>query len=301
MSTSWYSIDITVASFGGGGIVFSGYFSVDNTTNIIQQFYNSNAIGTNILVNNQTYNAADNKFISGKFTSLGTAILSIPSLDSTYNAVQWLLFTESKKGSPRNGLNYRTTGISGSNQTITGTITFITTLQTGPPSEPPTIPICFPAGTPVETDQGEIAIEKINCKKHTIKGKKIVAITKTITMEDSIVCIEKDALGTNVPSQKTLISRNHKLLYNKEMIKAKHLVEQVEGVYNKNYNGEVLYNVLLETHEKMIVNNLIVETLDPTNIIAQLYNGSRNEEKKNNIIKTIKHCANNCKKVYGKL
>jgi hypothetical protein len=71
------------------------------------------------------------------------------------------------------------------------------------------------------------------------------------------------------------------------MIKAKHLVEQVEGVYNKKYNGEVLYNVLLETHSKMMVNNLTVETIDPTNIVAKLYNGSRTEEKRNNIIKNI--------------
>jgi hypothetical protein len=41
----------------------------------------------------------------------------------------------------------------------------------------PHVPICFPAGTLVLTDQGEIPIEKINIKKNTIRGKKIVAIT----------------------------------------------------------------------------------------------------------------------------
>ena len=29
-------------------------------------------------------------------------------------------------------------------------------------------PICFPAGTPVTTDQGNIAIEKLNSHIHTI-------------------------------------------------------------------------------------------------------------------------------------
>ena len=159
----------------------------------------------------------------------------------------------------------------------------------------------FVAGTPVETDQCSIAIDKINPAKHTIRGKKIVAITKTVTIEDRIVCIEKDALGTNIPSQKTLISRNHEILYNKKMIKAKQLIGQVDGVYNKKYNGEVLYNVLLETHEKMIVNNLIVETLNPTNIIAQLYNGSLTETERNNAIININKCANDYKKVYGKM
>jgi hypothetical protein len=163
------------------------------------------------------------------------------------------------------------------------------------------VPICFPAGTPVLTDQGTTAIDKIDLTNNTIRGKKIVAITKTVTIEDKIVCIEKDALAPRVPSQKTLISRNHKLLYNKQMTKAKHLVGKVDGVYNKKYNGEILYNVLLETHEKMLVNNLIVETLDPENIVAKLYNGNYTDEEKNNIIVNINQCADDYKKVYGKI
>lgn len=171
---------------------------------------------------------------------------------------------------------------------------------TGQLSNVPFISICFPAGTPVVTDQGIIAIEKINSTKNTIRGKKIVAITKSVTSEDKIVCIEKDALGSNIPSQNTLISRNHKLFYNKQMIKAKHLVGYVDGVFNKKYNGEILYNVLLETYEKMIVNNLIVETLDPKNIVAQLYNGNYTDEEKNSIIVNINRFEK-YKKAYGKL
>jgi hypothetical protein len=167
--------------------------------------------------------------------------------------------------------------------------------------EVPVIPICFLAGTPVQTDQGSIDIEKINPSIHTIRGNKIVAITKTITIENSIVCIEKDALGLNIPSQKTYISRNHKLFFNKQMIKAKNLIGQVDGVYNKKYNGEILYNVLLNTHDKMIVNNLIVETLDPENIVAKLYNGTYNLKEKNNIIADINNCAKEYKKQFGKL
>jgi hypothetical protein len=104
-----------------------------------------------------------------------------------------------------------------------------------------------------------------------------------------------------MPSQKTYISRNHKLLYNKQMIKAKHLIGQVDGVYNKKYNGDILYNVLLDKYDKMIVNNLIVETLNPENIIAKLYNSGYSEEEKNNIIVNINQCANEYKKHFGKL
>ena len=37
------------------------------------------------------------------------------------------------------------------------------------------------------------------------------------------------------------------------------------------YTGEVLYNVLMEKHDTMKVNNLICETLNPKTSIAQLY------------------------------
>jgi hypothetical protein len=165
----------------------------------------------------------------------------------------------------------------------------------------PIVPICFPAGTPVQTDQGSIPIEKINTSTNTIRGNKIVAITKTVTIEDKIVCIEKDSLGSNIPSQKTYISRNHKLFYGKQMIKAKNLIGQVDGVYNKKYNGEILYNVLLDKHDKMVVNNLIVETLDPENVIAKLYNSGYSEEEKNNIIVKINNYAKEYQKEFGKL
>jgi hypothetical protein len=131
--------------------------------------------------------------------------------------------------------------------------------------------ICFPAGTPINCDQGVIDIDKINSDLHTIRGKKIVAITKTISPDKNIVCIEKDAFGKNIPSKQTMISKDHKILYNGKMCKAKEFVGEIYGVKYVKYNKEVLYNVLLEEHGKMVVNNLICETLHPDNGVAKLY------------------------------
>jgi hypothetical protein len=133
--------------------------------------------------------------------------------------------------------------------------------------------VCFPAGTPVNTDQGIISIEKINSDKNTIRGNKIETITKTVTQDKYLVCIEKDVLAKNIPSEKTLMSKNHALLYNGKMVKSKELLQlNNEGIHKVKYNGEILYNVLLENkHDKMIVNNLICETLYPKNSIAELY------------------------------
>ena len=139
---------------------------------------------------------------------------------------------------------------------------------------PPISNICFPAGTPIKTDQGLIPIDKINTNIHTIRNNKIETITRTITQDSFLVCIEKDALGKNIPSEKTLISRNHRLFYNTKMITAFELLNKInnnETIYKVKYSGEVLYNILLDKHDKMVVNNLICETLNPLNGIAIMY------------------------------
>ena len=132
--------------------------------------------------------------------------------------------------------------------------------------------ICFPAKTPITTDQGNISIEQINTNIHTICGKKIVDVTKTVTQETYLVCFEKDALEENIPSQTTFISQNHLILYKEEMIKAKDFIDIFAHVYKVNYTGEVLYNVLMDEHSTMMVNNLICETLNPENGTAKVYN-----------------------------
>ncbi len=132
--------------------------------------------------------------------------------------------------------------------------------------------ICFPSGTPITTDQGIIAIEKINPKIHTISNKKIIGIPKTKITNDFLVCIEKHALGNDLPSQKTLITKDHRIFYNGKMRRSVELIGLSENIYKVKYNGETLYNVLMEKHDTMLVNNLVCETLNPVNSVAKLYN-----------------------------
>jgi hypothetical protein len=161
---------------------------------------------------------------------------------------------------------------------------------------PPLLPICFPAGTPVLTDQGIINIEKINPKIHTIQNKKIVAVTQTITNEKHLVCIEKNALGENKPNQRTLISQCHNVEFNGKFMRAKYLkyaVDNKKSVHNVKYENQILYNVLMEEHEVMSVNNMLVETLDPQHFIAKLYTGKISQSEKHNLIVEINECMKN--------
>jgi len=139
----------------------------------------------------------------------------------------------------------------------------------------PPAPICFPAGTPVLTDQGEIAIEKIDPEKHTINTNKIEGITTTVAIENYVVMIKKDAFSKAVPCRDTIISANHKIMFNNQMIQAHEFVDKnmyPRHIYKIPYSGDTLYNVLLEDkHGLMIVNSLIAETLSPTSVNAWLF------------------------------
>jgi hypothetical protein len=48
----------------------------------------------------------------------------------------------------------------------------------------------------------------------------------------------------------------------------------------------------MENYDRMIVNNLVCETLNPENIIAKLYNYKMNETDKNELIQTINNEMN---------
>lgn len=161
------------------------------------------------------------------------------------------------------------------------------------PAPTPISNICFIAGTPITCNQGNIPIENINPDIHTIRNKNIVEITKTIIQDKYLICFEKDALGTNFPSQKTIISKNHRILYKGIMRKAKEFVEISDKVYKIKYRNEVLYNVLMEEHDKIVVNNLICETLHPENGIARLYRKLQklNPEQQNELINNYNEYA----------
>jgi hypothetical protein len=141
-------------------------------------------------------------------------------------------------------------------------------------SIPPPFPvsnICFLGHTLIETDQGYTPIYRIKRDLHTINGKKIVDITRTKTKDPYLVCFKKHALGQNMPMEKTIMSADHKVLMNGKLTEAKNFVGKVAGVTYVKYNGEILYNILMEEYSIIKANNLTCETLHPDNVIAKLY------------------------------
>ena len=164
--------------------------------------------------------------------------------------------------------------------------------------------ICFPASAPVQTDQGIVEIARINTAIHTIDGMRIVDVTKTVTNDSFLVRIGRHALGKDYPTQDTVISRLHKLEYGGRMVAAEWLVGQVAGIARIPYSGEPLYNVILAEPRTMRVNNLICETLLPSNPTAKLYaRSSRYTEYTRDIILSLlkTHRASNNREAYRKV
>jgi uncharacterized membrane protein len=143
-----------------------------------------------------------------------------------------------------------------------------------PPTPTPTPPIsniCFPAGTPVQTDQGLVSIELLDTRTHTINKNPIVHVTRTTTLDKYLIGFKQHALGRNMPHTTTLMTWDHKIMFEGQLVPAFRFLDYSDQVKKVKYNGETLYNVLLAGYGTMNINNLVCETLHPENIIAKLY------------------------------
>jgi hypothetical protein len=144
-------------------------------------------------------------------------------------------------------------------------------MPTPMPTPMPVSNICFPAGTPIQTDQGIVSIELLDTAKHTIARQPIIFVTKTTTLDKYLILFKKDALGVNTPSKDTIMTKNHQIMFKGVLSPAHRFLTISKDIAKVAYAGEVLYNVLLDKYTTMKVNNLVCETLHPDNDIAKLY------------------------------
>jgi len=144
--------------------------------------------------------------------------------------------------------------------------------------------ICFPNNTPIATDQGIVNIEDIDIARHTIKNKKIIAVTQSIHNDDYLVRFLKDSLGKNIPSRDTITSSSHKVYYKNTMIEARKILAVNKNVTKIPYDKSILYNILLDKHSVVCVNNMVCETLHPDNIIAKLYTRFSTKQTRDEIV-----------------
>jgi hypothetical protein len=258
MTSTSYSFKVSSSS---GSVIYNGYFNVDNTTNLVTNFYDYSLPITGgytdvLLPKNDpaSWSESNNIYPIDK-----------EGLNFYSTALQNYF------GISQNHLNlYKTQSNFGlwSDATVLPYIPYTIVIE---PIISPISNICFPAGTLITCNQGNVPIELLNPEVHTIRNKKLVCVTKTRSVNDYLVCFEKHSLGNNIPSQKTVMTKDHAIFFNGKMKTANEFLKESTGVYKVNYTGESLYNVLMEEHDKMMVNNLICETLNPENPMAKLH------------------------------
>jgi len=152
--------------------------------------------------------------------------------------------------------------------------------------------ICFVKGTIIHTDQGFISIDKIT--NQTLNHMPIT-VTKTIHYDPYLVKVSANAFG-KFPTRDTYMSlKHHILLENPTM--ARELVNN-DTILLVPYNGEPLYNVLVDTHSVMKVHGMIVETLDPTSIVGLFYKAKLSPKQKSKMIRMINEDPINARKYF---
>ena len=252
-------------TYGGGTSNFGSLFSYNLASNTFSNFYsftgtsNGGITSRVFYVNGLLYGITR---YGGSINNNGT----IFSYNLSSNTLTTLYTFNGTDGSAandviyENGVLYGTTAVGGSSNK--GIICSFTISP-----ETPTSNICFPAKTPIQTDQGKIYIDELD--KQTIQGKTFI-VTKTVSTEDYLICFEKHALGFNYPNQRTIMSPEHHLLFRRQFVKAKDLL-YLKSVNKVHYDGEILYNILFKTYRTVIVNNLVCESLHPKSRVALLY------------------------------
>lgn len=128
------------------------------------------------------------------------------------------------------------------------------------------------------TDQETVEIQNIKPEYHTINNKEIKCVTSVYNSDGMVVKIEKDCLGENKPSNTIYMQKDHKLMMNPFEFSA--LLTSGNIQFESSSSDELLYNVLLENHETMMIENIQVETLNTELEISKYFMGTRTKEHK---------------------
>lgn len=128
---------------------------------------------------------------------------------------------------------------------------------------------CFRKGSLIKTDQGNLKIENIVTGYNTINNNIIKRVTQSYNSDGVIVKIDKNSLGQNKPENDLYMQKDHKLLISPFEFAS--LLSTNKISFSNSNNEEILYNVLLDSHETMKVNNIEVETLNPDLLVSKYF------------------------------
>ena len=132
-------------------------------------------------------------------------------------------------------------------------------------------PLCFLSGTRIQTDRGEVPVERlaIGDKAITLSGlaRRIVWVgmgrmlsTRCRRTAASPVIVRKSALADNVPNADLRVTRAHGLYVDGVLIPAEFLVNHRSILWDDRAQEVTLYHIELETHDVLIANGAPAES-----------------------------------------
>lgn len=163
MSVSWYSIQLSLPA-GNDLVIFNGFFSVDDTTHIVQTFYDST--NPTIDIRSTGNNGTPSYLYYPEWLCFDTAGCNITSFPYLYGATtgDYNMFADADTG---------TSSSTGNHIDGLGGVTFLFAPISGPF-------VCFKEGTQILTDAGYRSIETLR------KGDRIKTVSHGFQAIDMI-------------------------------------------------------------------------------------------------------------------
>lgn len=135
-----------------------------------------------------------------------------------------------------------------------------------------TAAICYLGDTIVHTDQGLVKAEDLyrtfKKKQYTISQQPVQRVTRTRNEDTEMVLIQKNCFGKNIPNQDTIFTKQHKIMVptSQTLVKCKHIARNPKyakaSIVNRK-RKDIVYNILVNKHSIVRLNNLVSETLNP--------------------------------------
>jgi hypothetical protein len=131
--------------------------------------------------------------------------------------------------------------------------------------------ICFAAGTLIDTQSGEVQVEKLNVGELVMTahnglrpvkwiGKGKVLATRGRRTAATPVIVRKGALGPNLPHQDLRVTKAHALYIDEVLIPVEFLVNYKTIIWDDRAQEVEIYHVELESHDVLIANGVPAES-----------------------------------------
>lgn len=115
--------------------------------------------------------------------------------------------------------------------------------------------ICFHEDTLIDTDQGKIKIKNLK-SFHTIDNSNVLYLIKSDTKYQELVLIKHNAFDFNKPNTDIILTKNHLININNEIIPVHKLINNNTVIKIRNKNNSSVYNMILLNKNFINIGNL---------------------------------------------